>query len=164
MNRIEFWFIHFSTILVGVTGLIYAVMRYLMTPVDSFAVVNHPWQPHMQHLHILVAPLMVFAVGLIWQRHISSHWRAGLRTGRRSGVAMVLATAPMVVSGYLIQTTVTDHWRTVWVVTHCVASGLWITGYAFHQVVACLRKRRTKEQPFGQPLKHEHPIHAAFWK
>ena len=162
MNRIEYWFVHLSTILVGVTGLIYAVMRYLMEPMDPYAVVNHPWQPHMQHLHILVAPLVVFAVGLIWQRHITSHWRMGLKTGRGSGIGMVLATAPMVVSGYLIQVTVTDRWRTIWVVAHCVASGLWIAGYVIHQVVAFTRKRRTTEQPFKQPLRREHPAPAEF--
>ena len=47
-------------------------MRYLMEPTDLFSVVNHPWQPTLQHLHVLVAPLMVFAVGLIWKKHIAA--------------------------------------------------------------------------------------------
>jgi Fe2+ transport system protein FeoA len=141
MNRTEAWFVHISTLLVGTTGVIYAVMRYLMEPVDPFAVMNHPWQAEVLHLHLLAAPLVVFAVGLIWRRHISAHWRAGLKTGRRSGVEMILSTAPMVVSGYLIQGTVTDTWRTVWVVVHCVTSGLWLAGYLVHQAAAFLHKR-----------------------
>ena len=56
MNRTEAWFVHLSTLLVGITGVIYAIMRYLMEPTDPFSVVNHPWQPTLQHLHVLVAP------------------------------------------------------------------------------------------------------------
>jgi hypothetical protein len=31
-------------------------MRCLAEPADEWAVVNHPWQPHLQHLHVLAAP------------------------------------------------------------------------------------------------------------
>ena len=145
MNRTEAWFVHLSTLLVGITGVIYAVMRYLMEPADLFSVINHPWQPTFQHLHVLVAPLMVFAVGLIWKKHIAGHWRAGLPTGRRSGIGLVLTMVPMIISGYLIQVTVTDTWRTAWIVIHCITSGLWVAGYMIHQFAALRRKRTSAE-------------------
>lgn len=145
MNRTEAWFVHGATILVGVTGIIYAVMRYFIVPSDPFSVVNHPWQPHMQHLHVLVAPLMVFAVGLIWKKHIAGHWRSGLKTGRRSGIGMIMTMVPMILSGYMIQITVTDTWRTTWIVVHCVTSGLWVAGYVIHQI-ASMKKRREKNK------------------
>lgn len=156
MNRAEAWFVHISTLLVGITGIIYAVMRYLMEPTDPFSVVNHPWQPTLQHLHVLVAPLMVFAVGLIWKKHIAGHWRAGLTTGRRSGLSLVLTMVPMIASGYLIQVTVTDTWRTAWIVIHCITSGLWVAGYLTHQVAALIRKRRTAEiRQESSPVKRQ---------
>ena len=70
MSRAEWTLVHMANSLVIVTGVVYAVMRYLVTPSDEWAVVNHPWQPHVQHLHLLAAPLLVFAVGVIWRRHV----------------------------------------------------------------------------------------------
>jgi hypothetical protein len=134
MSRFESWALHLSTFLVGGTGLVYAWMAYLVRPTDPYAIVNHPWQPHVQHLHVLVAPLLVFAAGLIWQRHVWSHWSQGVKRGKRSGVGMVLTLVPMVASGYLIQTAVDDSWRKAWVVVHLIASGLWLAGYLVHQV------------------------------
>lgn len=131
---------HISTILVGVTGVVYAVMRYLMEPADAFSVVGHPWQPGVQYLHIVAAPFAVFAIGLIWKNHIYDHYRRGLATGRRSGISLMLTMAPMVVSGYLIQVSVGEFWRTAWIVVHCVTSFLWITGYLMHQLTH-LRRR-----------------------
>ena len=131
---------HISTILVGVTGVVYAVMRYLMEPVDAFSVVGHPWQPGVQYLHIVAAPFAVFAIGLIWKNHIYDHYRRGLTTGRRSGISMILTMAPMVVSGYLIQVSVGENWRIAWVVVHCVTSFFWIAGYLAHQVTHLLKR------------------------
>jgi len=160
MNRTEAWFVHLSTLLVGITGVIYAVMRYLMEPTDLFSVVNHAWQPTLQHLHVLVAPVMVFAGGLIWKIHIASHWRAGLSTGRRSGLSLVLTMVPMIVSGYLIQVTVTDTWRTAWIAIHCTTSGLWITGYLIHQIAAPIRKRKSAKKRLESPNLERQPGYA----
>ena len=132
MNNWEAWTLHLATILVGGTGLIYAVMGYLMTPVDEFSVVNHPLQPTFQHLHVLVAPLLVFGAGLIWRNHIWAHWRSEVRRRRLSGIALLLDLVPMIVSGYLIQTTVTTNWREVWILVHLVSSFLWILAYGVH--------------------------------
>lgn len=128
--------LHLSNLLVGGTGLIYAWMVYLVKPADPYAVVNHPLQPQVQHLHILAAPLLVFTAGLIWRRHVWAQWRRGNGERRRSGLSLVFLLVPMIVSGYLIQTAVDDAWRKVWVGLHLAASGLWLLGYAAHQVSA----------------------------
>ena len=78
MTRLEAWFLHVATILVGGGGLVYAWMRYFVRPDDPFAVVNHPWQPDVQHLHVVAAPLLVFALGLIWQSHVRASLRLGI--------------------------------------------------------------------------------------
>ncbi|MGD2115487.1 MAG: hypothetical protein PVG07_10565 [Acidobacteriota bacterium] len=146
MSRLEQWTVHLSILLVGGTGLVYAWMKYLMEPSDPFAVVNHPFQPTIQHLHVLTAPLLVFGVGIIWREHIWKHWSRGVRTGRRSGASMLLTAVPMVLSGYLIQTTVTEGWRTAWIVLHLVASGLWVVGYLSHSVVLERLRARSRER------------------
>lgn len=147
MSRFESWMIHLSTLLVGGTGLVYAWMAYLVRPSDPFAIVNHPLQPSTQHLHVLTAPLLVFAVGVIWQRHVWAHWKRGGRKGKRSGLGMMLTLVPMVVSGYLIQTAVEPGWRKAWVVVHVATSLLWIAGYLAHQIplaLAWLRRRNAR--------------------
>lgn len=139
MSRFEAWTLHVSNLLVGGTGLVYAWMLYLVKPADPYAVVNHPLQPQVQHLHVLTAPLLVFGAGLIWQGHVLNHWRRGIRPRRRSGLALAWLLAPMIVSGYLLQTAVDDRWRKVWLGVHLAAAGLWVLGYLTHQALGYLR-------------------------
>ena len=133
MRPWERWIQHISNLLVGGTGIVYAVMRYFMQPVDEFSVVNHPWQPHVQHLHVLFAPLLVFACGVIWQRHVMAKVRSNGRLGF-SGPGLMLLFVPMVASGYLLQTTATAGWRTTWIVLHVTTSVLWIAATVIHLV------------------------------
>jgi hypothetical protein len=142
LTRFEIWTMHLAALLVGGTGLIYAWMIYVLKPADPYSLVHHPWQPHLQHLHILVAPLLVFATGLIWRRHVWAKWRQGLPLGRRSGLTLALSLAPMVISGYLVQTAVDDSWRKIWGEVHLATSGLWVVGYGVHQARALLARRR----------------------
>ncbi len=141
MNRATAWTVHASTILVGGTGLVYAWMSYLATPADEFSIVGHPWQPQVQHLHIWTAPLLVFGVGLIWRDHAWRHYRRGQPHGRRSGISLLLSAAPMVASGYFIQTAAEHGWRRAWVVVHLAASALFAVGYVVHQIVDRRRRR-----------------------
>jgi hypothetical protein len=116
-----------------VTGVVYAVMRYILQPAEEWAVVNHPWQPHFQHIHVLVAPALVFAIGLIWQSHVLAKFRNG-RKGRMTGLVLLGAFVPMVASGYAVQITVSEVWRSGWIVAHLVTSGLWVLVFAAHMV------------------------------
>lgn len=140
MSRFERWLLHGSTILVGATGLVYAWMLYLLPPADVFSVVRHPLQPAVQHAHVLVAPLLVFAAGVVWRRHVWLHWQEGVRARRRSGLSLILTLVPMVASGYLLQTAVDPGWRRVWVAVHLAASVLWLAGYAVHQLLGLLAR------------------------
>lgn len=145
MSPWERWCVHLGTLLVGGTGVVYAVMLYFLEPVDPYSVVNHPWQPMIQHLHVWTAPLLVFGAGLIWRQHIWKHWKQSVQARRRSGLSLLLTLAPMVVSGYLIQTSVDATWRNVWVGVHVTASLLWLLGYAGHFVPAVVRHRRRSQ-------------------
>jgi hypothetical protein len=132
MNRGEIRFVLLATLLVGASGIGYAVMRYLMESPDEWSVVNHPWQPHLQHLHVLVAPLLVLAGGLLWRHHVSEKLRSGSRRGRTSGILLTALFVPMIASGSLIQISVDESWRRAWIWVHLVSSGLWLIGFAVH--------------------------------
>lgn len=154
MSRFEAWLLHAATALVGGTGLVYAWMRYLARPTDPYAVVNHPLQPLVQHLHIWLAPLLIFAVGVIWQSHVVQRWRREVHRCRWSGVSLLLTVAPMVASGYLLQTAVSPAWRTAWLAVHLTTSGLWLAAYPAHLLQRARRgapSRRRTAEPVSPP-------------
>lgn len=144
MTRFEAGCVHVSNLLVGGTGAVYAWMLYAAEPVDPYAIVHHPWQPTVQHLHVLTAPLLVFAAGLIWRDHIWKHWRQKVPSRRRSGLGLLLTLVPLVASGYLIQTAVEPAWRSTWVAVHLVTAVLWIGAYAAHYVAGLTKRRQQR--------------------
>lgn len=134
MTRGEAWGQHVANLLVGGTGLVYAWMRYLAEPADEFAVVNHPWQPDVQHLHVLTAPLLVFATGLIWSDHVWKRVRSGFQPRRKLGLALFGLLVPMIASGYLLQVAVGEKARTAFGWIHLATSLAWIAVYVAHQL------------------------------
>jgi undecaprenyl pyrophosphate phosphatase UppP len=107
VSRFERWAVWSTSIATFVTGVVYVWMKYLLVSADPLAVVNHPWQPLVLKLHILVSPLLVFSIGLVALRHVWRHVQSGMRDGRRTGMATLVALGPMILTGYLIQA-VTD--------------------------------------------------------
>jgi len=142
VSRWQRWLLHTANLLVSGTGLVYALMRYFMRPADEWAVVNHPWQPHVQHLHLLFAPLLVFACGWIWQGHVAGRQRQAEEPRRRTGPGLIVAFAPMIVSGYLIQTTVSDGWRQAWIALHLTSSAAWLFAFLGHWLSPRVRALR----------------------
>lgn len=134
MTRAEAWLQHTANVLVGGTGVVYGWMLYFAEPADEFALVNHSAQPAVHALHVLTAPLLVFAGGLIWQRHVWARVRSGYPGRRPTGLVLAATLLPMIASGYLLQTAVDEGWRSVWLWVHLVTSGLWLLAYGVHQL------------------------------
>jgi len=139
VTRPQLIILQIANLAVGGTGLVYAWMRYLVTPTDEWAVVNHPLQPLVQHLHVLAAPLLVFAVGLIWGGHVVAKLRNG-RPNRAAGIGLVALFLPMAASGYLLQVAVDPEWRRHWIWVHVAASLAWIVTFVVHQVGTLLSR------------------------
>jgi uncharacterized membrane protein YgdD (TMEM256/DUF423 family) len=99
-----------AAVLTLATGLAYGWMKYLLRGSDPYAVVHHPLQPLMLKLHILVAPVLVFALGVLAVRHIGPQLANGIVAARRSGVLTTAVAAPMVLTGYLIQVLSDERW------------------------------------------------------
>ncbi|HEX6309632.1 MAG TPA: hypothetical protein VFZ69_15765 [Longimicrobiales bacterium] len=136
MTRFERLIVWGSTLAVSVTGLVYAWMKYLLEPVDAFAVVNHPLQPLVLKLHILTAPALVFGIGLIALRHIWPHFRTGVQRGRRSGLTAALVLVPMILSGYLIQAVTHIGWLRAIALSHLALGALFAIGAGVHYAVS----------------------------
>jgi hypothetical protein len=136
MSRFERWLLWVSTALVALSGIGFAVLKYLVVSDDPYAVVNHPWQPFFLKLHVLSAPALVFGVGVVFMKHIWKQWRSDGPVGRRTGVLVFALLAPMVVSGYAIQ--VATHRSFVWwlVAVHLVSGSGYLLAIAGHQIRA----------------------------
>lgn len=142
MTRAERWLLWGSTAAVAVSGFGFAWAKYLVKSDDPFAVVNHPWQPFFLKMHVLTAPLMVFAVGFVFSRHVLRQWQAPNSGGRRSGLGIVTVLAPMILSGYLIQTVTGESLLGFLVAAHLVTGIVYVVMVPFHQARGALRARR----------------------
>lgn len=161
MTRFEKWSVWLTSVGTAVTGFIYLWMKYFLTPTEPWAVVNHPWQPWVLKAHIVVAPLLVFAIGLITMRHIWRHFRTGMRRGRRSGLTTALVTGPMVATGYLIQVFTGEGWVKAMALSHIAVGVIYALGLVLHQAMirrsfpaappARLRNRLTR-RPRATPV------------
>ena len=133
-------FLHASTLLIGLTGLIWAWMRYVWSagpePEDPELMMTwtgiHPKEPLMRTLHLLAAPLSVFAVGIVWQGHVAP--RLGKRRYARRYTGHLLAGLffPMVISGVLLQTASSEEMRNAMVYTHAISGSAWFFFYGAH--------------------------------
>lgn len=147
MNAFQKWLLLGSSAATALTGIVYAWMKYLMTPIEPWAVINHPLQPWMLKAHIVVAPVMVFALGLIATGHIWAHFRSGLSVRRRTGITTMAVLVPMVFTGYLIQAVTHAGWLQAMVLGHLVTSGLYVLGLGGHWLVAGGRSVRQEQRP-----------------
>lgn len=114
------------------SGAAYAWCLYCCEPADPLAVVNHPLQPLAQEVHVLGAPVWLFALGVLWAAHAVPRLarRGGPR--RRTGFALVATAAPVGLSGYLLQVAVDETWRTLWLVVHLASAVVWLTASVWH--------------------------------
>lgn len=139
MNPFERWTLWGSTAVVAVSGFAFLWMKYFVVPADPYAIVNHAWQPFFLKLHILSAPVLVFALGVVFLRHIWRQYRSGRPGGRRTGLTVLWVLVPMVATGYLLQTVASrDALRRIaWI--HIVTSSAYVLAIAGHQVRALAR-------------------------
>jgi hypothetical protein len=123
--------LNISVALMTLSGVVFAAMKYWMTSDDPFAVVNHPWQPHVLAAHVLLGPLAVFAFGWIFAGHVLPALAIKARKGA-TGVALIVLIVLLVASGYLIQVSTGDATRQAFAVAHWISSGLFVAAYVVH--------------------------------
>ena len=141
MTRTAFRLMHGAALATIATGLVYGWMRYLCTPDDPYAVANHPWQPHAQHLHVLFAPALAVMIGVFWVPHALRYWRLRKREGRRSGALAWWFALPMIFSGYLLQIVSHETLKLTMVWLHVASGSLWAIAYLLHFLTHQFRTR-----------------------
>jgi hypothetical protein len=123
-----------SSVATALTGVVYFWMDRMMSPLDEFAIINHPWQPLVLKAHILVAPVLVFAIGMIAVDHIWKYYWGTIRRARRSGLSTMWPIVPMIFSGYLIQAVTPELWLAVVAWAHIATGVLYAAALVGHQV------------------------------
>jgi hypothetical protein len=139
MRPFQKWLLIYTSALTGLTGVVYLWMDRMMLPIDEFAVINHPLQPWVLKAHIIVAPALVFAIGLIATDHVWKHYRTRERRARRTGSTAMWVLPPMILSGYLIQATTRPTLLAVVAWTHIATGVLYLAAVAAHQLVMSRR-------------------------
>lgn len=150
MRALERWFLHLGTLLTALSGLGYGWLRYCGRVPGEFGVEPHPLQGLVQHLHVLAAPLLLFALGMTLRGHFTTRLSAGTQEGRRTGLGLGLLILPMVAAGYLVQVATAPGWRLLFAWVHGVASLAFLMGYLVHGFRAWLKPR---SEEATEPLK-----------
>ena len=113
MNRFERWCLHLAALATAGTGLMDGLLRWFGERPGEFGPEVHPWLGTAQHLHVLVAPILVFTLGMM-------------------GLGAAILIAPMVISGVGIQVVTSPVWRSGMAWTHGTASGAFLLAYFGH--------------------------------
>ncbi len=134
MSRLQVVYLQACVALTAATGIVFAWMKYAMKSTDPFSVVNHPWQPFMLSAHVVVAPLLVFAFGWIFNEHIWAKFRNSAAPQRGTGIWSMAAIVPMVMSGYLLQIATAEATRQAMAIAHWISSAVFVLAYAVHVI------------------------------
>lgn len=135
MSRLQLIWLHLTVALTAITGVVFAVMKYLLQSDDEFSVVNHPLQPHMLAIHVVVAPAVLFILGWAFSNHMLPKWRFGDGRNQRTGLASMGLIAPMALSGYLLQVSVNETLREAMAWAHGITSVIFVIAYLIHLVI-----------------------------
>jgi hypothetical protein len=98
MNRPATALLSATTLASALSAAAILVLRLWFASVDEFSADAHPLEPWARALHILVAPVLVFAVGWVFGEHVLPRLRQGAGA-RRSGLALGWLAAGLVLSG-----------------------------------------------------------------
>ena len=153
MTRFERWSVWLTTAGTLVTGVAYWWMKELLTPAEPWAVINHPLQPWMLKAHILLAPLLVFSVGLITTRHVWRHFRNGVRKGRGTGLTAAIGFIALVITGYVLQVVTGETILRLLAWSHLGLGILYSVGVAAHWPAT----RPTPAEAARPPRSHPEP-------
>ena len=136
---------HLACLFVGLSGLAYGAMKYFLAGADPDSRVGDPWQQPMLKVHVLTAPFLIFALGLVFSVHALQRLKGGEDPGRASGVGLLALAAPLVLTGPLIQVLTGDAARqwTGWI--HAALGVVYVLAYVGH----LLKKRPFLEDSPG---------------
>ena len=149
MKRWEKYTFTTLSAILTITGVAYFWMKWMLQTDDPFAVVNHPLQPLMLQLHILVSPAFLVVFGIIFNSHIGRKIGKPI-PNRRSGMLSLVTMAIMTASGYLLQTVSQPLLHQLMLVAHLGSGATFALAYTVHLAISVRmwqHARRGQQQP-----------------
>jgi len=134
MKPWERWTFRLAILLAALTGVLYGWTKFFGERMGEFGPEPHPWQGTLQHLHVLLVPPLVFMAGWMVRGHGLASVLEGKRARRYSGLALLAFIAPMVLTGYLRQTSVAPVWQKIWSWSHMAFAASFGLGTVLHMV------------------------------
>jgi len=145
VSPLERWSLQLAALATAGTGLMDGLLRWFGQRAGEFGPEPHPWLPTAQHLHVLVAPLLLFALGMTVRGHIQAKLSKGPE-GRRTGLGVACLIAPMVLSGYGLQVVTSPAWRAGFSWAHGISGGLFLLAYLGHLLIPHGRSEAASER------------------
>ena len=139
MTPLERWSLHLAALCTAGSGLLEGWLKAYGERMGEFGPEVHPWLGTAQHLHVLVAPILVFTLGMMVRGNLWPRLRGGTE-GRLTGLSVALLIAPMVFSGYGLQISVHPLWRGVLGWTHGISATVFLLAYFGHLAFRGWRK------------------------
>lgn len=103
------------------SGCGWLVLHFGFEARTAFGPLPNPWEASVLETHGLLAVAAVFLTGWICGSHILERWTA--RRNRRSGLALGITAAVLIISGYMLYYT-TDRLHSTAAVAHEVVGAL----------------------------------------
>jgi hypothetical protein len=144
VSPLERWGLHLAALVTAATGLLDGLLRWFGQRAGEFGPEAHPWLATAQHLHVLTAPLLLFALGMAVRGHLQLRLKKGPE-GRRTGLGAAFLIAPMVLSGYAVQVAVDPLWRSGLAWAHGLSAGGFLLIYLGHLFVPHERSERVAD-------------------
>jgi len=144
MNSWEKWSLHLAVAATALTGLGYGWARYFGQKAGEFGPEAHPLQSLLQHAHVLTGPVLLFLLGMALKGHALPAFANGQARNRALGPGLILILAPMILSGYALQCSVSPGWRAAFAWIHGLLTLVFLAAYVIHLLTARQRALRTR--------------------
>jgi len=135
MTRKTYQFIHFTSYLTILHGIVYFIVKDFMQVETDYGPRPHYFQTYIQGAHIVLSPLLLISFGILWQEHILKFFQKRSRK-LISGVTLTFSLVLIGFSGYLIQILYTDAPKKFAVWLHLLFSALYILAYLRHHFLS----------------------------
>jgi uncharacterized membrane protein len=143
MTKGQYKFIHFTSYLTIVHGILYWVIKEFFQVQSDYGLRPHFFQTYIQAAHILLSPLLVVSFGLLWQQHIVHFFKKKSRkliTGSLVTISLII----IILSGYLIQVIYDQPGKSIMSWVHLIFSGLYLFAYLGHHFLSLKKSSKNK--------------------
>ena len=127
------FFIQTNSILI-LSGVTYYIFKNFIKAQTEFGPVPSPVTKYLQYSHIIIGPIVIFAVGRLWDMHAKPMNKNG-KQKKVSGKVMFYAFGLLALSGYLTQMSIVDNIHEVVEYTHLGLALIWSLAFFSHAFV-----------------------------